>query len=252
MGLSNPAVCRLNQTWEVSASQTAVKITINLTSCSLWVPFVSTETSQQVQKVLQGIWKLDGKLMKRFLSKPMLNWKLVLCSTTALSDGWSQNSLTVSTGPIQEPSGVPTDSCQAGSSNHSLYAAADQRSDLLIWWQFIINVMIFPLYLHHSSHFYCRYDVHPWGQQDIYRQFGQFWENGEVLKVQTVVGVGLCLAIDITADVSFTFLCSFSGWWRTQWRFWDIVGANRSVSVHIKSLPLLNTFRLDLVQLRFK
>lgn len=29
---------------------------------------------------------------------------------------------------------------------------------------------------------FSRHDIHSWGQQDVYWQFGQFWENGEVLK----------------------------------------------------------------------
>lgn len=50
----------------------------------------------------------------------------------------SQNRVIVSTGPVQEPPGVPTDRCQAGPSHHSVHAAADQRSEFhlnftLLW-----------------------------------------------------------------------------------------------------------------------
>lgn len=38
-----------------------VEISLHWTSSST-VPFLSTETSQQVQEVLQGVWELDGKL----------------------------------------------------------------------------------------------------------------------------------------------------------------------------------------------
>lgn len=104
-----------------------------------------------------------------------------------------------STGPVQEPSGVPTDSCQAGSSHHSLHATADQRSALFIRKLFILHLS-FKLYitvlffLLHLSRFSSRYDIHSWGQQDIYRQFGQFWENGEVLKVQIIDHLFRCIS----------------------------------------------------------
>lgn len=71
MGLSNPAVCRLNQTWEVSACDTQYKLPPILSLSQLRVSSLFTETSQQVQKVLCGIWKPDGKLKQLILHYKM-------------------------------------------------------------------------------------------------------------------------------------------------------------------------------------
>lgn len=124
MGLSNPAVCRLNLTWEVRRGS-AAPIDSSLIFSSTFT-FLSTETSQQVQEVLQGVWELDGKLEQLALRFRMplscfLNWNSVLCGGHVRLPV----SVTVSTGPVQEPPSVPADRSQTGSSHHSFHASAD-------------------------------------------------------------------------------------------------------------------------------
>lgn len=62
MGLSNPAVSRLSQTWEVGLFCSQCRFKITFAACSPPLSFVFTETSEQIQEVLQWIWKLDGEL----------------------------------------------------------------------------------------------------------------------------------------------------------------------------------------------
>lgn len=103
---------------------------------------------------------------------------------------WLIHSMTVSTGSVQEPQGVPANSSQTGTSHHSFHAPVDQRLGQFIGWQFIIlacRPQLFRCWIASTAltlsnwSFFSRHDIYSWGQQNIYRQFGQFWENGEAL-----------------------------------------------------------------------
>lgn len=116
-----------------------LQLTLHRSSVQLW-PLLSTEASQQVQEVLQGVWELDGKLeqLALHLRVPLscfLHWNLLQC----IGHVRLTVSVTVSTGPVQEPPSVPADGSQTGSSHHSFHASANERSELSNGWPLIVK-----------------------------------------------------------------------------------------------------------------
>lgn len=69
MGMSNPAVSRLSQTWEVNILRSASRSLLNLKCFPLLLStavkssiFSLAETPNQVQEVLCWVWEYDGEL----------------------------------------------------------------------------------------------------------------------------------------------------------------------------------------------
>lgn len=174
MGLSNPAVCRLNMTWEVSrGSPSGNESSLNL---KFNAPFSFHRNFPASSGGFTGSLRTWWQVGPACCS--LQNVAVLFSEQGAvwLSPMWLTVSVTPSTGPVQEPPSVPADSCQTGSSHHSFHASADQRFGLLIGWPLIVYWTL----LHQLFRYSSRYDVHAGGQQDIYRHAGQFWENGEV------------------------------------------------------------------------
>lgn len=124
MGLSNPAVSRLNLTWEVRRG--------------LSPPSHSSLSS--VQLLLFCPQKLPSKFRKfyREFENLMASWSSSFCTSEHLclvfwpgisllrgGPALLTVSVTVSTGPVQEPPSVPADRSQTGSSHYSFHASAD-------------------------------------------------------------------------------------------------------------------------------
>lgn len=153
------------------------------------------------------------------------------------------------TGPFQKPSVLPTHCYQTGLANHPLHAAASQRCDSLgICTSLYGNTSVICVTggTNHGrdmaaidfSSFLFRHDVHTRGQQDIYWQYGQFWENGELRLLSNKKIIRSLLDADLDSffvSLTHTWLISSSLYFpsvllQTRFGKWGIAEANLSVS----------------------
>lgn len=117
MGLSNPAVCRLNMTWEVSRDETP-KVTPHRVQVSLFFP-------QKLPSKFRKFYREFENLMASWTSAVCPPEHFLFCGQAAV--WWLTVGVAVPTGPVQEPPSVPADGRQTGASHHSFHASADQR-----------------------------------------------------------------------------------------------------------------------------
>lgn len=125
---------------------------LTLIQRKVWSSTLPAEASQQVQKVPRGVWEPDGERAAvfplfrviHFISPGCISHHASLlalcCHSTAvnvmeaLKWMWADDRAEwlFSTGPVQEPPGLPADHLQAGPAHHPLHAAADEGSELFI------------------------------------------------------------------------------------------------------------------------